>query len=104
MEIFMQYNPYENIYDDSNYFRTMYPPEISDLYELVRETCDKLEYESSIMYYDHPDKNAIRLLAKEICNSDKALTCDLSLVEVLLINEIFHRRIRHKLFTSFARL
>lgn len=97
----MYNNPYENIYEGSNYFRAMYPPEVSEVYKLVTDACDKLEYDKSIMYYDYPDKNGIHILAASISGSEEGNKYDSSLIEVLLINEFFHRRLRRNFFDFY---
>jgi hypothetical protein len=107
-------NPLNDTYNDIIYFKSLYPDSISNIYNMVSDQCDKLEYDKSIMYDEYPDKERIRLIAANIYNSLAApslydrpvpLSCEpefccplIELIEVLLLNEFIHRRIRRRNF------
>lgn len=116
-------NPLNDAYNDILYFKSLYPDSISHIFSMVSDYCDKLEYDKSIMYDEFPDKARIRLMAVNIYNNlscpelyshpaDDFLSSDtenndangisccplLELIEVLILNEFIHRRIRRRNF------
>ena len=108
-------NPLNDAYNDILYFKSLYPESISHIFSMVSDYCDKLEYDKSLMYDEYPDKARIRLIAVNIYNSlscpelysrpfedspESGVSCCplLELIEVLLLNEFIHRRIRRRNF------
>ena len=93
-------------YEDSWYLKSLYPSNLTDVYSLVSDTCDKLEYEKSPMYDEYPDKARIRKFSIDIFNelgygsptnpNSNCITKEL--IEILIINEFLHRRIRRRAF------
>lgn len=103
-------NTYNDIYNDILYFKTLYPDSIMDIYNQVSDYSDKLEYNGSLMYDEFPDKERIRSIAAHIYNTYSCPSQDISaasnnrccpspeLIEILLINEFIHRRVRRRAF------
>lgn len=77
------------------------PEEYRQMQKKVEDACDRMEYEGSRMYDEHPDGGMIRQMAKNI---QKQLTCEdgtcengryqEDLVCCFLCNEMFRRRCR----------
>ena len=88
----MWQNVIDSIFNDIQYFTSMYPSSVAGTYRYVVDYCDKLEVNSSIMYDEYPDRESIRAAAEKI--KEESGEKKEGLVEVLLINEIMHRRIR----------
>lgn len=108
-------NPLNDAYNDILYFKSLYPDSISQIFAMVSDYSDKLEYDKSFMYDEYPDKERIRLMAANIYNnlscpelyshspqdaSTDGLSCCplMELIEVLILNEFIHRRIRRRNF------
>lgn len=108
-------NPLNDAYNDILYFKSLYPESISHISGMVSDYCDKLEYDKSIMFDEYPDKARIRLIAINIYNSlscpelysrpqedssENGTSCCplLELIEILILNEFIHRRIRRHNF------
>lgn len=90
-------NPANEIYDDILYFKSLYPDSVQDIYRLISDYCDKLEYNNSIMYDEYPDKERMLLIVSSIRSSMEAKPSP-ELVMILLINEFVHRRIRRRAY------
>lgn len=86
--------------------RYLYPKEVMEIQRLIDESCDKMEYDGSLMYDEYPDKVSVEAMAKNIC---KKTNCkhqeEISnrwmnaLVQMMLCNEMScrrERRNRHK--------
>lgn len=52
--------------EDNAYLNYLYPQVTRQIREFTEETCDKLEYEGSLMFDVYPDKTTLRLMAGEI--------------------------------------
>ena len=108
-------NPLNDAYNDILYFKSLYPESISHIFSMVSDYCDKLEYDKSLMYDEYPDKARIRLIAVNIYNNlscpelysypsdesaENGVSCCplIELIEVLILNEFIHRRIRRRNF------
>lgn len=77
---------------------------------LVEETCDRMEYEGSIMFDEYPDKLQLRRLSCGICGKldKKTYQDDVMMQEVtgqnwledfvmvLLLDEMYQRRLRRR--------
>lgn len=114
---------------DMEYMKNLYPSVAKKIQICVENECDKLEYDSSMMFDQYPDKLMLRLLVNKIYdevlkenNIPEDLMEDLEdsveamsgpnrchgknckhrnnwlndLVEVLLYNEMYKRRCRHR--------
>ncbi len=86
-------------YQDVLYFTSLYPNSIMPLYKMISEYCDMLEHDGSYMFDEYPDKETLKKAANDIyININNIYEGDFSLelVEVLLLNEFLHRRIRRR--------
>ncbi len=90
-------NIYNSVYDDIIYFKSLYPDSIADVYRQISDAADRLEYNNSIMYDEFPDKERIRQIALLIYKNYSE-EHSLALIEVLLLNEFIHRRVRRHAF------
>ena len=120
MPFYMSY-PMQNLYltemeyeKDMDRMKELYPKEVKQITELVDEECDKMEYEGSLMFDEYPDKTMLSLVSKRITDKiaqdsekDEVETSECcggsrrggglsDLVEVLLYNEMYRRRCRHR--------
>lgn len=103
----MATNNYDEDYNDVLYFKSLYPDSIIGIYTLVSDFADKLEYDGSAMYDQYPDRERIHLIAQNIHNnlncpndnqSSNPCCHTVELIEILIINEFLHRRIRRRAF------
>ena len=86
--------------------RSYYPETARRLWRQAEETCDKMEYEGSLMYDEYPDRLMVRLLASKMAKEaaremdpDREEKEELWLEEmarVLLADEICRRRCRRQ--------
>jgi hypothetical protein len=104
--------PYPDLYmsemeteRDMQYLMQMYPKDAKQLQKKVEQACDKLEYEGSMMYDEYPDRVSMLLICDRIAGelTEEADGQDASmdpnrrsLLEVLLYNEIYKRRSKHR--------
>ena len=99
---------------DLDRMRELYPNEVKKIQKYVDEECDIMEYEGSLMFDEYPDKTMLSLVSKRIMDKiaqdsekDEVETSECcggsrrggglsDLVEVLLYNEMYRRRCRHR--------
>ena len=106
MPFYMSY-PMQNLYltemeyeKDMERMKELYPKEVTRILEAVEEECDKMEYEGSLMFDEYPDRfmteRIVEHIYEEISSEekDKELIC--SLIGVILSNEMYRRRCRHR--------
>ena len=106
MPFYMSY-PMQNLYltemeyeKDMERMKELYPKEVTGILEAVEEECDKMEYEGSLMFDEYPDRFMTERIVEhsyeEISSEekDKELIC--SLIGVILSNEMYRRRCRHR--------
>lgn len=106
MPFYMSY-PMQNLYltemeyeKDMERMKELYPKEVTRILEAVEEECDKMEYEGSLMFDEYPDRfmteRIVEHIYEEISSGekDKELVC--SLIGVILSNEMYRRRCRHR--------
>ena len=97
---------------DIEYLRSMYPDIPKRLLPYVEEECDRMAYESSMIYDQYPDKLQLRMMCGRICENIKrnkklfrsesmaGISSDTdhggrwlrNLVEVMLYQELYRRR------------
>lgn len=97
---------------DFEYLKSMYPEIAKNVLPYVEEECDRMAYESSMIYDQYPDKLQLRLMCGRICadikkheklsrnESMRELLNDMEqggkwlrdLTEVMLYQELFRRR------------
>lgn len=121
---YIRYN-YEDIIEeekqtekDLRMLQSMYPEAVKEILPLVEEICDRMEYEGSMMFDEHPDKTTVRRLSDEICEQtgdvwprepvqepDGVMSMQYQgggkgplgeLIQILLLQEMHHRRCRHR--------
>ena len=97
---------------DFEYLKSMYPEIAKNVLPYVEEECDRMAYESSIIYDQYPDKLQLRMMCGRICENIKrnkklfrsesmaGISSDTDhggrwlrdLVEVMLYQELYRRR------------
>lgn len=87
---------------DIEYLRMLYPREMCELSQLIKDECDKMDYDGSMMYDEYPDKlmymkkcNEISCVAKVNCSYGKKCTDNQwlnDIINILLSNEMYNRR------------
>ena len=70
------------------------PMEYQRMQKKAEETCDKMEYEGSRMYDEHPDKEMIRRMAKNLLEEAENDKYHEDMMCCFLCNEMFLRRDR----------
>ncbi len=115
---FNTYNNFDEVEEDIDYMKTMYPDVIKKVLVIVEDECDKLEFDGSCMFDQYPDKISVNRIADTIfakvkhldssieANELEAKSCDpyghcddrpnwlRNVVDILLFNEMHHRRRR----------
>ena len=106
MPFYMSY-PMQNLYltemeyeKDMERMKELYPREIKQLVESVEEACDKMEYEGSLMFDEYPDRFMMEQITDKIyekMRGNQPISEEMRhLIGVLLNNEIYRRRCRHR--------
>ena len=121
MPFYMSY-PMQNLYltemeyeKDMDRMKELYPREVKRILELVEEECDKMEYEGSLMFDEYPDRFMMEQITdriyKKAREGEKQLETEQvsgpppwngprddlrSLIGVILTNEMYRRRCRHR--------
>lgn len=85
---------YDDDLDDIDFIKTLYPPELMEMQLQIELKCNELEYSGSMMFDKYPDKVRIIKLCKDMCRVYENF--DEKLVQVMLVNEMLRRRIRHR--------
>lgn len=97
---------------DFEYMKSMYPMTVKRILPYVEDECDRMSYEGSMIYDEYPDGLQIRLMCNRIYDKvkkqkpqdDVEMEMQISrnderlrdLVQILLFQELFHRRNRHR--------
>lgn len=96
---------------DMQRIKSYYPKTASKIQACVEDTCDRMDYEGSLIYDEYPDRLMISQICDSICNQvreqdaeieeelqSQAISCRAlrELTEILFLNEIFHRRCRRR--------
>ena len=115
---YMEY-PLPLLYDDERierrdfeYMKSMYPMAVKKILPYVEEECDRMAYEGSVIYDEYPDQLQIRLMCSRIYDKvkkmkpydDEEMEMQVSrnedwlkdLVQIMLFQELFQRRNRHR--------
>lgn len=112
------YDNSEEAEKDFEYMKQLYPRSSHRIQELIEDTCDRLEYEGSMMFDEYPDRLQIALLANKIYSqlapsaTTEPLTAQHSgppnrphpsdpdwlrhMIEIMLCNEMCQRRRRYR--------
>ena len=89
----------QELEEDREYLRAMYPVRAKMILVMVEDACDKLEYEGSPMFAMYPDKMTMLKIAKQIYDKVRYKDVDdtlLHLIEVMVCHEFYIRRCRYK--------
>lgn len=80
--------------------QSMYPEMTKNLLPYVEEACDKMEYEGSMMYDEYPDPESVRKITRQILEEtdgrEQGQNCMEAMIQILVIQEMHHRRCRHQ--------
>ena len=123
MPFYMSY-PMQNLYltemeyeKDMERMKELYPKEVKTILSYVEDECDKMEYEGSLMFDEYPDRLMLEQVAERIyrnvAGEEKNVEAEQywggmnppppggrddmrSLIGVLLNNEMYRRRCRHR--------
>ncbi len=108
----LDYDDERNERMDFEYLKSMYPEIAKNVLPYVEEECDRMAYESSMIYDQYPDKLQLRMMCGRICENIKrnkklfrsesmaGISSDTDhggrwlrdLVEVMLYQELYRRR------------
>ncbi|MGN0367728.1 MAG: hypothetical protein ACI4EK_03015 [Wujia sp.] len=89
----------QELEEDREYLRTMYPMRAKMILVMVEEACDKLEYEGSPMFMLYPDRVEMMRIAQEIFDKVSYTDTDdtlLHMIQVMVCHEFYIRRCRYK--------
>lgn len=117
MPFYMSY-PMQNLYltemeyeKDMERMKELYPRDVKKVLEYVEDECDKMEYEGSLMFDEYPDRLMLEMVVDRIYDRAAGDEMDMeaeqyrdrgrdnrlrNLIGVLLNNEMFRRRCRHR--------
>lgn len=85
---------YDEVQEDCDFFKGLYPPELFEIQMYIEEKCNELEYGGSMMYDKYPDRVRIDKFSMDICAVKTNF--DYKLVQVMVVNEMLRRRIRKR--------
>lgn len=115
---YMSY-PMQNLYltemeyeKDMDRMKELYPREVKRILECVEDECDRMEYEGSLMFDEYPDRMMLERITERIYQNVTAENGTMaatqteaqnveavhlkSLIGVILNNEMYRRRCRHR--------
>ena len=109
---------------DMERMKELYPREVKQILEYVEDECDKMEYEGSLMFDEYPDRLMLEMVVNRILgrvvegdepedmeaqqfrggnrppghrpSCPGGRDCRRDLINVILNNEMFRRRCRHR--------
>ena len=99
---------------DFEYMKSMYPDAAKKLLPYIEEECDRMEYDGSMMFDEHPDRLQMMLMGRRVFDKirkDQVFSRDESaggrnqngdgdwlreLIQVMLYQEIYKRRCDHR--------
>lgn len=92
----------EDIYEDVEYFKSLYPRSVYPLYKIISDYSDQLEYEGSVMYDEYPDQERLTtIVGQMVADINRDVTefpTREEFIAMLVLNEFLHRRIRKREF------
>lgn len=118
LPFYMSY-PMQNLYltemeyeKDMDRMKELYPREVKQILECVEDECDRMEYEGSLMFDEYPDRMMLERITNRIYQNvtgemetssvaqtevqNIQATHLKSLIGVILNNEMYRRRCRHR--------
>ena len=100
---------------DFEYMKSMYPMTVKRILPYVEAECDRMSYAGSVIYDEYPDQLQIRMMCNRVFEQVKDLESQdetememqqyrrgdrddrtRDLVQILLFQELFNRRNRHR--------
>ena len=94
---------------DVEYLKSMYPMTVKRILPYVEAECDRMAYAGSVIYDEYPDQLQIRLMCNRIYekvqqNMEQGMEMQASktddrlreLVQILVFQELYHRRCQHR--------
>lgn len=86
---------------DYDYMKSTYPDTARRILPFVEEECDRLEYETSMIYDEYPDRLQLRLMTRRIYDrakdgEEKPGTWLMDLIQVMVCQELLLRRREHR--------
>lgn len=91
---------------DFEYMKSMYPMTAKKVLPYVEEECDHMEYEGSVIYDEYPDQLQIYMMSNRIYNKVKEMENSeegnqkegwlKEFIQIMLFQELFHRRCEHR--------
>lgn len=91
--------------DDYQYITKMYPAVAREILELIEDSCDRLEYEGSMMFDQYMDRTSVLGMADRIYDKikyrekEEGMKKDSMLYQMILVllgSEMCHRRCRYR--------
>lgn len=91
--------------DDYQYITKMYPAVAREILELIEDSCDRLEYEGSMMFDQYMDRTSVLGMADQIYDKikyrekEQGMKKDSMLYQMILVllgSEMCHRRCRYR--------
>ena len=91
--------------DDYQYITKMYPAVAREILELIEDSCDRLEYEGSMMFDQYMDRTSVLGMADKIYDKmkyrekEEGMKKDSMLYQMILVllgGEMCHRRCRYR--------
>lgn len=62
------YDNLEEAEHDFDYMKQLYPRDTRMIQDMIEDTCDRMEYEGSMMFDEYPDRLQVALMANKIYN------------------------------------
>lgn len=99
---------------DFEYMKSMYPDAAKKLLPYIEEECDRMEYDGSMLFDEHPDRLQMMLMGRRVFDKirkDQVFSQDehtggrnqssdgdwlRDLIQVMLYQEIYKRRCDHR--------
>ena len=83
--------------NDYTYLKQLCPPPAKRLFDIMEDTCDRLEYEGSFLYDECPDKVTLEKITHQIAAQmpDLETVSGKDFIQAMLCDEILCRRQRY---------
>lgn len=91
--------------EDYEYLKYLYPEICNEIYPIMEEECDRLEYEGSPIFDSYPDKITLQRVANRIYlqwlkitkqEEEKDSPHIQNIIEILFYHDILYRRNRYR--------
>ena len=86
---------------DYDYMKSIYPDTAKRILPFVEEECDRLEYDTSMIFDEYPDQLELRMMSRRVYDRAKAGEENpgqwlQELVQVMVFQELCQRRREHR--------